>query len=234
MEIVKEIEEDVDEMIKFTVDYPSNHKSGKIPVLDVQAHINKQKQNRLDFEFFEKPSKHKLVILSNSVISSSQKRTILTQECLRRMRNTKIELGKDVQIGYLNEFTVKMKNSVYNAIYRKQILDSAFNAYEKMVEADKSGAKPMYRDRDWNLLARKEEKKIKKLNWYKNGEKDGKEYKSVLFVPATKGSSLAKELKKREEELNKYNKHRIKIVEDGGLKLKDVLIQKNSISSRKM
>ena len=49
----------------------------------------------------------------------------------------------------------------------------------------------------------------------------------VLFVPATKGSSLAKELKKREEELNKYNKHRIKIVEDGGLKLKDVLVQKN-------
>ena len=227
MEIIKEIAEDVDEMIKFTVDYPSNHKSGKIPVLDVQANINKQKQNRLDFEFFEKPSKHKLVILSNSAISSSQKRTILTQECLRRMRNTKIELGNDVQIRYLNEFMVKMKNSGYDAIYRKQILDSAFNAYEKMVEADKSGAKPMYRDRDWNLLARKEEKKIKKLNWYKNGEKDEKEYKSVLFVPATKGGGLAKELKKREEELNKYNKHRIKIVEDGGLKMKDVLVQKN-------
>ena len=89
MEVVKVIAESVDEMIKFEVDLPSNHQNGKIPMLDVQANVNKEEQNRLDFEFFEKPSKNKFVILSNSAISSKQKRTILTQECLRRMRNTK-------------------------------------------------------------------------------------------------------------------------------------------------
>jgi hypothetical protein len=40
MEVVREVADSVDEMIKFTVDYPGNHKSGKMPVLDVEAAIN--------------------------------------------------------------------------------------------------------------------------------------------------------------------------------------------------
>jgi hypothetical protein len=67
---------------------------------------------------------------------------------------------------------------------------------------------------------------------YKNGGNTGSgsnpvEYKSVLFVPVTKGGKLAKELKKREEELNKFRKERIKIVEDGGVELKNFLVQKD-------
>ena len=36
-----------------------------------------------------------------------------------------------------------------------------------------------------------------------------------------------KELKKREEEINKNSKERIKIVEGGGIKMKDILVKKN-------
>jgi hypothetical protein len=84
------------------VDYPTNHEDKKLPILDIKASVNTEKQNRIDYEFFKKATKNKFVILNNSAISSKQKRTILTQECLRRLRNTKIELGKDVQNKYLN------------------------------------------------------------------------------------------------------------------------------------
>ena len=59
MEVVREVADSVDEMIKFTVDYPGNHKSGKMPVLDVEAAINKAKRNKIEFEFYEKPTKNK-------------------------------------------------------------------------------------------------------------------------------------------------------------------------------
>ena len=49
----------------------------------------------------------------------------------------------------------------------------------------------------------------------------------MLFVPVTKGGLLAKELKKREDEINKYSKTRIKIVEDGGVQLKNFLVEKD-------
>ena len=93
----------------------------ELAILDINASVNKEKQNRIDFEFYEKATKNKFVILSSSAISSQQKRTILTQECLRRLRNKKIELGKNVQNKHLNEFMLKLRNSGYNVQYRKQI-----------------------------------------------------------------------------------------------------------------
>ena len=113
-------------------------------------------------------------------------------------------------------------------------LDSALNAFQKMIEDDKEGIKPLYRDKEWQKQVRKEEKEERKLNWYKNGKGETTsnttnktEYKSVLFVPVTKGGMLAKELQKREEEINKFSKERIKIIEDGGIKLKDFLVCKD-------
>ena len=43
----------------------------------------------------------------------------------------------------------------------------------------------------------------------------------------TKGGKLVKELKKREEEINKNSGERIKIIEGGGMKMKDILVVKN-------
>ena len=37
------------------------------------------------YEFFSKPMKPKLVILSDSALPWQQKRTVLTQECIRRL-----------------------------------------------------------------------------------------------------------------------------------------------------
>ena len=70
-----------------------------------------------------------------------------------------------------------------------------------------------------------------KNNWYRNNGKI--EYKSVLFVPVTKGGVLAKEMKKREEEINRYSKERIKIVEGGGVQMKSILVQKNPFPNLK-
>ena len=61
-------------------------------------------------QFYEKPTKHQSVILANSALSMTQKRTILTHECLRIMRNTKIELGQEILNNHLNRFMIKLNN----------------------------------------------------------------------------------------------------------------------------
>ena len=81
--------------------------------------------------FVEKATKHPKVSLMNSALSFSQKRTILTQECLRILRNTKIELGPEVQKKYLDKFMLKLKISGYDQKFRMEILDSALKAFEK-------------------------------------------------------------------------------------------------------
>ena len=232
MEIVQKIANSVNPMIKLTVETPCNFKNQKIPVLDVTVRVNVEENNRIDFEFYEKPTKNPRVIMADSALSFTKKRTILTQECLRRLRNTKIELGPEVQRIHLNKFMLKLKNSGYNFKFRKEILDSGLKAFQKMKDDDKNNVKPMYRSRDWKAEERQNSKSKKKFNWW-NTSKSEIQYKSVLFVAPTPGGVLAKQLRQREAELNKNNKERIKIEEKGGLKIKDILGSKNPFQKLK-
>ena len=147
--MLKEIAEEVDPMLKFTIDTPDSLKDDKIAVLDLRVKINEKENYRVDYEHFEKETKHPKVILENSALSIKQKRTILTQEVLRIMRNTKIELGEEIRNGHLNKFMIKMKNSGYDQKFRKEIVDSAMKAFEIMIEKDRKGTKPLFRDRNW-------------------------------------------------------------------------------------
>ena len=69
MEIVQTIANSINPMIKLTVETPCNFKNQKIPVLDVTVKVYEEENNRIDFEFFEKPTKNPRVILADSALS---------------------------------------------------------------------------------------------------------------------------------------------------------------------
>ena len=232
MKIIQEVANSINPMIKLTIETPCNFEDGKMPVLDVKVNVNKKEQNRIDFEFYEKPTKNPRVILASSALSFNKKRTILTQEGLRRLRNTKKELGQEVQKNHLNKFMLKLKCSGYDQKFRSEVLESILNAYEKMLESDKIGVKPLYRSRDWNAKERKDTKIAKKFNWW-NSTKSNVQYKSVLFVTPTPGGVLAKEVRTRLQELNKNSKEKIKVEEKGGVKIKDMFGPKNPFKALK-
>ena len=117
--------------------------------------VNQAEENRIDYEFYEKPTKNPRVLLADSAINSASKRTILTQECIRRLRNTKVELGEDCQNKHLSNFMLKLKNSGYNRKFRVEILDSALKGFKKMLEEDREGTKPLYRDRNLRSFMRR-------------------------------------------------------------------------------
>ena len=56
----------------------------------------------------------------------------------------------------------------------------------------------------------------------------------MILVPVTKHGELVKEVKKGEPEINKYSDERIKIVEEGGIKVKDMLVKKTPFPKKKM
>ena len=94
-----------------------------------------------------------------------------------------------------------------------EILYSAFKGFEKMIQDNEARIKP------WM----KEELEIKKINnksnWYKSNKNEKMEHKIVLFVPLTPGGLLAKQMKMREKEINRYSNERIKIVGKSGQKI---------------
>ena len=223
--IFQQIANDVDSMISFTYDVPSKHIDGKMPILDVK--VNVDKEGILYHEFYEKPTKNDFVILADSAINWQSKRTILTQEALRRMRNTSIKLGVEVQNKHLEDFMIKLKKSGYSEKFRAEIIKSAKSAFKIQLDQDNNGSRPLFRDRE-RIISDKAQKS--KVDWWNKGsQRDPKipKFTSVLFVPPTPGSGLAKAMQKREAELNVHSGLRIKIVEKGGAKLKNLVVKKN-------
>ena len=102
-----------------------------------------------------------------------------------------------------------------------------------MLEEDKNGTKPLYRNRAWNRDERLKSKENKGNKWYKNNTKPNKSYKTVLFVPPTPGSGLLKEMRNREKELNRFNKERIQFIEKGSTKIEKLLTKKNPFKEEK-
>ena len=99
MNIVKDVADSIEDMIDTEVDFPSNKKNvGKMPILDIVVWIKriqteaKTVKNEVFYEFYEKPMASKFVILKNSAAPLSQKRTVLTQEGIRRLKNCKGDL----------------------------------------------------------------------------------------------------------------------------------------------
>ena len=120
VKVITEVADSIEPMIKFTGDYPTNHESQKLPILDIQVQMNTE--NRVLFEFYEKETKTDKVILASSAMSWHQKFQILTNEALRRLRNTSQELGVDIQNFHLSKFSVKMKDSGYNPKFRSRVI----------------------------------------------------------------------------------------------------------------
>ena len=123
MEVVVSVGQSIDGIIQFSDDIPKNHTSCNIPVLAVEVNMNVEEQNRLDYEFYKKPTKNQKILLEDAALPAKQNCTILTEDCIRRLRNTKQELGEEVK--HLNKFMLKMKNSGFSIKYRREILKSS-------------------------------------------------------------------------------------------------------------
>ena len=127
-------------MIRFTFDLPEKHQDKKLPVLDLKVWLSET--DELLHEFYEKPTKNPRTILASSAISWHQKRTILTQESIRRLKNTSESLGAEVQNSHLNAFMRKLQISGYNEKFRGEIVKSA-----KMLLNNQNGIIPSFRNR---------------------------------------------------------------------------------------
>ena len=104
---------------------------------------------------------------------------------------------------------------------RKKLLDPV--TWYKSREEDNT--EPENKDKE------KVERKPMKRKWREEVEEDRREAKkqkeedpkSVLFCPFTLGSKLAKEMREAETQLEKTTGYKMKIVEEGGEKIMDIL-----------
>jgi len=225
MDLIKQVGNSIHPSIKLEVEYPSKYVDNKMPILDMKVWIEENSGKRIIFyEFYRKEVSSKMTLHANSAISLRTKRVILTQEVLRILRHCSKELPWNKVTDHINEMVKRMQFSGYKKEFRYQVVKSAINAYQIMLDEEINGVRPMHRPKEWQKHQRAREREGKSKNWLK-----GTKFESLIFIPATRNSELQKEMQK------KVNNSgiRIKIIERTGTSLKSKLQRSNPFRKMK-
>ena len=117
---------------------------------------------------FEKEIACKYVMMRESAMSAKVKMNTLTQEVIRRLRNTRASLDwNEYKAPILTEFCKKMARSGYPEEYRYVVIKSGVLGFERQLAASQRGERPLFRPRDWQKEERRKSKMIQKAAWYR-------------------------------------------------------------------
>ena len=125
----------------------------------------------------------------------------------------------------ISRYMARMKYTGYPEKYRVDTLVRSLRIYHKMIKEDKNGQRPIYRPKDWNIVARKKEKQKKKYDWSTKGG-----HIAPIFIPPTPNSELAKSLKEIADH-EAEGGVLFKIIETAGYSMKRVLQTSNPLQS---
>ena len=129
--IIQEIGNSINNYIRLTVDTPSSHPSGWMPILNIQVKVE---DNKVVYKWFRKEMSNYLLLLANSAMPWRTKRECLVQYAMTILLNTSRQLPWEVAADTLSEFSHRMLVSGYHAKFRLEVIQAA------VVETGKSGA----------------------------------------------------------------------------------------------
>ena len=135
-----------------------------------------------------KPMANPLLMMKISAMPAKVKRTTLVQEVVRIRRNIRTGLPWNITVKHPNNFCQRMKASGYNQNYRYQVLKSGVEGFDKMLEVERSGGRPINRLRSWEEDERQKKKELQK--------KSGIEQEALTFLcsfPTLQRGSLQRE-----------------------------------------
>ena len=214
--VIKEIANSISPMLSWTTDIPSANSSGKMPVLDLACWCTETEDGTiLNYEFYSKPMANPVCLPANSAISTNTKFNTYRQEVFRVLSNTAVHLPWEVKARHLTHLSRRMYLSGYAEGFRVKVFNGGLRNYLKCLERTMTENIPLHRPRNFPRKPRKNQN-----NWFKG---PNSVYDSVLYVPATKNSVLAKQLQHQEELNIQGRENRIKIVEMPGRTLRNVL-----------
>ena len=129
MEFVRETASEIHPSIQVTIDYPSKKEDGRMPILDLKVWMTRRFDEvthevtvAILHEFYSKEVASKAVINSRSAVPEKMKRTVLTQEVIRVLRNCSTLLPWRDICKHIEEYSKRMQFSGYRETFRAQVV----------------------------------------------------------------------------------------------------------------
>ena len=161
--------------------------------------------------------------MESSAAPNSQKIATVSQEILRRIKNTSLDLPPSVIEGILKDYMDELKEGGYNQGWREQVLEAAVTGYERILKAEVEGTGKIHRSDKSTRKIRRWKNLCGKNQWFQPGGNKSEEQQTkgrgikrkrkevdrgtqaeiegILYVPFTPDSELKKKLQKMEDDL---------------------------------
>ena len=115
--LIQDLANTICPFLQMEADYPSNHTSGWMPILDLQVKI--AEDNSIDFAWYRKPMASQYSILNRSAMPASIKRLSLVQTGITMLRNTRRRLHPTHRVSLMERLAEIMMVSGYPEDYRR-------------------------------------------------------------------------------------------------------------------
>ena len=193
-ELLTSIANSISSMIKMEADTCSKYPDKKLPILDLKVWIDNEADNvEIKHQFYKKPMAKKRTILAKSALPVSNKRAILVEEAMRRMRNCSPQMSWSEKGKFLSQFAAEMRNSGHAEHFRVTVMSKAVEKHRAELERHEAGT-DLYRSRKVRQeQAKQSGGKSSREDWFK--KKGGSKVTSVLKVPLTANQELSKGIK---------------------------------------
>ena len=203
--------------------------------------------NRIMYSFYQKDVANKAVINKLSALSENVKVASLTQNLIRRCKNTSEMLPVEERLAVIDRFTEQVLACNYSKEQAKKIVIAGLVGYENMkIAAEKAGGS-IHKGAAEGAVERRLKKLVGKSSWFKGSSKQRTRLETtgrrktgaggapdkpltpvtVLFVPQTPQGALANKLKEKEAWLSMMQQEKTKIVERSGTTIRQLLIRSN-------
>ena len=111
-------------------DTPSRNTDKKMPILDMKVWVDKE--GFVLYQHYEKEVTKKAVLHSQSAHPSSCKRSIHTQEVIRRLLNSSNRIDWKTEVApIITSYMKRMEKAGYKEQYRKSVLQHAIEIYDR-------------------------------------------------------------------------------------------------------
>ena len=248
--------------LNFTYDCPDSRTGTKMPVLDTYMWVGLEQseakipegmiamermvktrttvKNVVLYSFYRKPMCNQVPNWRINAAPESQKVATVSQELIRRMKNTSRDLPEEIMEATIREYMEELEEGGYLKEWRGKVLLATITGFERMWVSECEGKGRINRAETSTRTKRRWSKLCGKSNWFKKKKKAEQtpkfgtrksklrkteaEVEGVLYVPYTEGSFLKNKIQKVEDSmLRGKSTGRIRVVERLGPSISTLL-----------
>ena len=170
--VLKQMMNSVFTNLRFTVETAEDFKDAALPTLDTKVWIE---GGRLLYTYFEKPMANKKVMARKSAMGENMKIASLSQDLVRRMKNTSSRLPQSSRNEVVNQYTIKLASSGYSLDQVHRIVVAGLRGFEKKVKKQLAGKGLIHQSAAGGAAKRNRKKLLDRTNWFRGKKQDQEE-----------------------------------------------------------